>query len=635
MTSEATNGAAPAATNGAETKKEPEKPKEKSIKDDLIVPPPELRSIVEVTVDYVIRNGMSFEGELRKRQQNNRKFDFLIPGNPYYKWYKWKLQCKLDPEAAEQQKQLEEEEKKHQEEILQVDREKKEKDKQAVKVVELSLAQRLEQDIKLFRKCKESLKVQPPEIKCSVPLPPMVTPAEVDIIKLTAQFVARNGRQFLTALTSQHQMDPKFHFLKPIDPRFNYFQKLVTAYNECIVLHSSLIGDLERDLDPDHLFQQALGHSAATMEAEHQRKQNAADEAAVQMAMKLIDWHEFAIVETITFDVDNEYYPAPGKSIEEINDLLDTENRKEISVVLADDVDAEQEVDMDVEDIGMDTSDEEEVVVAAADAQVQQIAPAAAAPAPKPYGADTVVTADVNQEITLETPEDRKLRESLEASLNLEKQMGAYTTCPVTGQQVETSRLSEHIRIALLDPKWKQQKEALLMRMKATSLAQGQDIVSNLSSFNMKHAEQFGVKNPNQPAQPTAMTPVDQARLKAAEEQARLRGLVGGQQHGRPAAEGAPPAKRQRMLADVPESDFLSRFPGTQQITVQVSGQVHQISVSLGKTISELKNLITVQSGVPVTQQTLRNANSGTLIDQDSATLAAYNIGPGVVLAVN
>merc|ERR1719326_1854056 len=87
-------------------------------KEELIAPPPELRSIVDVTVDYVVRNGINFEGELRKRQQSNRKFDFLIPGNPYYKWYKWKLQCKIDPKAAEEAEKMAAEEKAAQEELL-------------------------------------------------------------------------------------------------------------------------------------------------------------------------------------------------------------------------------------------------------------------------------------------------------------------------------------------------------------------------------------------------------------------------------------------------------------------------------------------------------------------------------------
>lgn len=518
----------------------------KNIKDDLIVPPPDLRSIVLVTVDYVIRNGMNFEGELRKRQQNNRKFDFLIPGNPYYKWYKWKLQCKLDPKAAEQQKQMEEQEKKEQEEMIAEKRKEKDLAQKAVKVVELSLPQKIEQDLKIFRKVKEDFKKPPPENKCCVPLPPMVTPFEVDLIKLTAQFVARNGRQFLTALTSNHQMNPKFHFLKPIDPRFNYFQKLVTAYCECIVLHKDLIRDLEKDLDSDFLFQQAAGHAAYAIESDNQRKQNEADEAAVAMAMKLIDWHEFAIVETITFDTENEYYPAPGKNVEEINELLDTENRKEISVVLAEDVPSDMEVDMDV-DAGMDDSDEEEIVEVPGEDQVRQLpgekqAEAPPAAAPKPYGADTIVTADLGQAITLETPEDRQLREQLEKEVfglgGAANAKAGYTTCPVTGQQVETNRLSEHIRIALLDPKWRQQKESLLQRMKVTSLAQGTDIVTNLSTFSAKHAEQY---RPEPAAGQSAQhQQVDAERLKQATEQARLRQAAA--QQG-----GEPPMKRRRM----------------------------------------------------------------------------------------
>merc|ERR1719473_29682 len=136
-------------------------------KKDLIVPPPGLKSIVEVTVDYVIRNGMSFEGELRKRQQNNRKFDFLIPGNPYYKWYKWKLQCKIDPKAAEEAKKMAAEEKAAKDELLKETKAEREKAKDSIKVVELTLSQRIEQEMKLYKMCKDETKTKLPEPKCS------------------------------------------------------------------------------------------------------------------------------------------------------------------------------------------------------------------------------------------------------------------------------------------------------------------------------------------------------------------------------------------------------------------------------------------------------------------------------------
>jgi len=348
-------------------------------------------------------------------------------------------------------------------------------------------------------------------------------------------------------LISQHQKNARYHFLKPIDPRFTYFQKLVTAYNECIVLHKDMMSDLEKDLDFDTVHSQALGQAIYSVERENERKQLEADNAANEMAMKLIDWHDFAIVETITFDEDNEYYPAPGKDVEAINQLLDMENRKEINVVLAEDVASDMEVDMDVEDAA--SSDEEEIVKAPEDGadQVQKLptneAPKPPSePAPKPYGTDTIVTADVDQDITLETEENRQLRLMLEKELfTNQPQSGQFTKCPVTGQMVETSRLSEHIRISLLDPQWKQSKEALIKRMQVTSLAHDQDIVANLNMFKAKHDTQFGVQESVAAGNGSAP---DDARIREAREQQRLREQASAAH--KPSG-GEPPSKKPRI----------------------------------------------------------------------------------------
>ena len=41
-----------------------------------------------------------------------------------------------------------------------------------------------------------------------------LTPTDLDIIKVTAQFVARNGIPFLKALSEREQANPQFDFLK-------------------------------------------------------------------------------------------------------------------------------------------------------------------------------------------------------------------------------------------------------------------------------------------------------------------------------------------------------------------------------------------------------------------------------------
>lgn len=52
------------------------------------------------------------------------------------------------------------------------------------------------------------------------------------MVKLTAQFVARNGRQFLTNLMNREQRNYQFDFLRPQHSLFNYFTKLVEQYTK-------------------------------------------------------------------------------------------------------------------------------------------------------------------------------------------------------------------------------------------------------------------------------------------------------------------------------------------------------------------------------------------------------------------
>ena len=53
-----------------------------------------------------------------------------------------------------------------------------------------------------------------------------------DIVKLTAQFVARNGRNFLTTLMNKEQRNYQFDFLRPQHSLFQYFTKLLEQYTK-------------------------------------------------------------------------------------------------------------------------------------------------------------------------------------------------------------------------------------------------------------------------------------------------------------------------------------------------------------------------------------------------------------------
>lgn len=79
-------------------------------------------------------------------------------------------------------------------------------------------------------------KEPPPEFEF-IADPPSISAFDLDVVKLTAQFVARNGRQFLTQLMQKEQRNYQFDFLRPQHSLFNYFTKLVEQYtkvNNCM-----------------------------------------------------------------------------------------------------------------------------------------------------------------------------------------------------------------------------------------------------------------------------------------------------------------------------------------------------------------------------------------------------------------
>lgn len=67
------------------------------------------------------------------------------------------------------------------------------------------------------------------------------------------------------------------------------------------------------------------------------------------------------------------------------------------------------------------------------------------------------------------------------------------TTCSICGQQVPVDDLDEHMRIELLDPKWKTQRDILEGRKaQASELQGGANVVSSLKNLARNRVDIFG-----------------------------------------------------------------------------------------------------------------------------------------------
>ncbi|KAH6572930.1 hypothetical protein BASA60_006342 [Batrachochytrium salamandrivorans] len=298
----------------------------------LIYPPPEIRNIVDRTADFVARNGPQFEERIKAKEQQNTKFSFMIPTDPYHGYYLHRIS-----EAREGRSSV----------VTQAEK---------AKAGELH-------DIP---KVPKYVPKEPPPYVFSATLP-AISRQDLDIIKLTAQFVANNGREFMTTLLQRENKNFQFDFMRPSHSLFSYFNKLVEQYTQVLSPSSALIGALR--LQAENRLQ-ILDRVAIRVEhqiftAEETRKAQAeVDEERVAFA--IVDWHDFVVVDTIEFvEIDERSYLPPPMSVTELESMTLEEKR---SLLLfekpaePESIEIPGEVDMEVEedDMDMDMDMEEE-----------------------------------------------------------------------------------------------------------------------------------------------------------------------------------------------------------------------------------------------------------------------------------
>merc|ERR1712217_331763 len=93
---------------------------------------------------------------------------------------------------------------------------------------------------------KKKTNARPPPPDQYIVNHPYIAPMDMDIIKLTAQFVARNGQKFLIGLTQRESRNPQFDFLKPTHALFGYFTSLVDAYTKCLMPNKEEVERLKK-----------------------------------------------------------------------------------------------------------------------------------------------------------------------------------------------------------------------------------------------------------------------------------------------------------------------------------------------------------------------------------------------------
>ena len=250
----------------------------------VVLPPKEIRGIIEKTAGFVARNGPAFEDRVRQNNVGNPKFSFLAPNDAYNAFYAWRINEIKEGRGT----------------AVSAGRE----GEQAAAVP-----------------AKPQGPPEPPSFHFSARMP-NVSAQDLDVVRLTALYVAKNGRSWMTDLSRRESANFQFDFLRPQHTLHTYFQHLIEQYSE--LLNGGIVDggrpeklrmiELERNInDRFHVLQRAKQRSEWVKYQEQQKQKKEEDLKKEQLEYHQIDWGDFVLVETVLFNEadDQAELPAP------------------------------------------------------------------------------------------------------------------------------------------------------------------------------------------------------------------------------------------------------------------------------------------------------------------------------------
>jgi splicing factor 3A subunit 1 len=436
----------------------------------IIYPPPEVRNIVDKTAGFVARNGIEFEQRIKQNEINNPKFNFLNPGDPYHAYYKHK--------------------------VVVIREGKPDLEKPQLKAITTDLTTTKQSEIlkSVTKADKVVLKEAPPEYEF-IADPPSISAFDLDVVKLTAQFVARNGRQFLTNLMNREQRNFQFDFLRPQHSLFQYFTRLLEQYTKVLIPPKDLQNKLNFEADNRAHVLEQVSYRVAWLEhqeAARRKQEEALEKERVSYAQ--VDWHNFVVVETVDYqpwEVGN--FPPPTNPSEVGARVLIQRRQEEHGsaapqpVPHGQDSDSEEETgaDTNVQDMeeGSSESEEDEPEPARTIKAPIMAAPPVAAPMPP-------ISAPNPGNVTI-----KKYDPKAAAAMKKRVDDDQFLISPITGEKIPASQAAEHMKVGLLDPRWVEERDKHIAAKSNEEVvfAPGQSIESSLKHLAERRTDIFGV----------------------------------------------------------------------------------------------------------------------------------------------
>ena len=461
----------------------------------VVKPPRDIQAIVEKTAGYVARNGAVFEDRIRDKEKHNPKFSFLSPNDAYTPFYAWRLQEVREGRGT------------------------------AISAGRVGEAVPPQPE-------KPKGPAAPPDFHFSARMP-NISAQDLDVVRLTALFVAKNGRSFMTTLSQRETRNFQFDFLRPQHSIYQFFSRLVDQYT-VLLQSASAEGEKAKRAHMYELEQYAndkfhiLGRAKQRaewvkfQEEQKQKKEEAAEREQLEYAQ--IDWHDFVVVETVLFEEADDQADLPPPT--SLNDLQSASLEQKAAMSLQSHDRRIEEAMPAAEDYSL-FYDYQQQRPQHVQQQASPVPRSFAVPAPvynlyeqqhqqqpppteyqsvmppptsmEGIDAESVIAERIKAREQAQaaqaaakgsTGQAMRIREDYVPRAQAKRQSAQTAICPNCKQPIPYDELDHHMKIELLDPRWKEQRQKAESRAATTNLSVN-EVAANLKRLTSQRSDVF------------------------------------------------------------------------------------------------------------------------------------------------
>jgi splicing factor 3A subunit 1 len=340
-----------------------------------------------------------------------------------------------------------------------------------------------------------------------------------------------------------------------------------------------------------------------------------------------IDWHDFVVVETIEFS--KEDYEDLDNNIKELEQI-----EKNITEEYEDNIDEDMEIEKDkTEEINLK---EEEKEIKRIDKKKKK---------EEDEDVDMELSDDEKEMrvVTLDEDIEKKVKKNYVKKTIVKEKKQEYFKDD-KGRLIPIEHANEHLKVELIDPRWKDQKEREMEKFKTTNIVKSDQISQNIENFAKKRTDLIGSEEELQIGKSVDDKNTDDDKILWDGDKSTLlktKGKIAAKK-----AEEMFNQKKRELEVENNNEETSNKKRKLNSIKIKIilpkvennegwniNSTTIEINLDPESTIDELKQLILKETNIPITKQRISLPGIGFLTATNS--LSSYNIRDSSILVLS